>query len=463
MRAAGRERGNDVPTLRTLEHRHAGHARRFGELVDGGFAETALRHAHRAAEGLVVGGIRDELEIRHQVANLAAVVEADGADEPVWHGLTTQRFLERAALRIGAIEHGDVAVSRGRLTGPAHADLTHDEVGFVALVERSHERDRLSGTAGRAQRLAHSRRVRADDDVRQIEDLRRGAVVLLEAHDRCVGEILVEVQDVPDVGAAPPIDGLVVVTHDAHVAVLAAEQLDQLVLGAVGVLVLVDEEILELVAVPCEAFGVALEHAHRQHEQVVEVDRVGEAQRLLEAFEDRRHRLGKRIQRHALVLRRLDERVLGIGDRRVDGARRELLGRDSVPLHQALHDAERIVLVVDRVRRCTVHEMRRRAEHAGPDRVERAGPHAGGRAAEEPADAVAHFAGGFVGERDREDVSRGHAFDVDEARDARREDPRLARPRARQDEERTVHMEYSLALRRVEARRQPLVQHRLHQ
>jgi hypothetical protein len=128
----------------------------------------------------------------------------------------------------------------------------------------------------------------------------------------------------------------------------------------------------------------------------------------------------------------------------VHGARLELLGRDSVPFHQTLHDAERIVLVVDRVRRCAVHEMRRRAEHAGADRVERAGPHAGGRAAEEPADAVAHLAGGFVRERDSEDVARAHAFDVDQARDARGEDSRLARAPRPPDEQRTVHVEHSL-------------------
>jgi hypothetical protein len=38
-------------------------------------------------------------------------------------------------------------------------------------------------------------------------------------------------------------------------------------------------------------------------------------------------RLGKWIERHPLVFRRLDERVLGVGDRRMIRSRRELLGR----------------------------------------------------------------------------------------------------------------------------------------
>src|SRR3712207_8123575 len=43
------------------------------------------------------------------------------------------------------------------------------------------------------------------------------------------------------------------------------------VLGAVGVLVLVDEDVTEALAVVLERFRVLGEEAHRQHQQVVEV------------------------------------------------------------------------------------------------------------------------------------------------------------------------------------------------
>ena len=120
--------------------------------------------------------------------------------------------------------------------------------------------------------------VGADDDIRQIEDLRRRAIVLLEPHDRGVGKILVEVEDVADVGAAPSVDRLIVVADDADVAVLAAEELDQLVLRAIGVLVLVDEDVLEPVGdIASSCSGWLLQHAHRQHEQVVEVHGVRES------------------------------------------------------------------------------------------------------------------------------------------------------------------------------------------
>ena len=52
-----------------------------------------------------------------------------------------------------------------------------------------------------------------------VEDELRGAVVLLELDDRRVGVVALEVEDVPEVRAAPAVDRLVVVAHDAQVAV----------------------------------------------------------------------------------------------------------------------------------------------------------------------------------------------------------------------------------------------------
>ena len=70
-----------------------------------------------------------------------------------------------------------------------------------------------------------------------------------------VGKILLELQNVADVGAAPRVDALVLVAHRADVLVLAGQQLHQLVLRPVGVLVLVDEQIAIATLVALARFG----------------------------------------------------------------------------------------------------------------------------------------------------------------------------------------------------------------
>ena len=87
--------------------------------------------------------------------------------------------------------------------------------------------------------------VEGDQPVGPGEDLARRAVVGLQADDLGLGPVAVEPQDVGHLGAAPAVDRLVVVAHHAQVAVAGGQGLDDAVLAAVGVLVLVDQQVVE--------------------------------------------------------------------------------------------------------------------------------------------------------------------------------------------------------------------------
>ncbi len=71
----------------------------------------------------------------------------------------------------------------------------------------------------------------------------------------------------------------------------AGEQLHQLVLRAVGVLVFVDEQIVVAAVVALAHFAGGLEQAHGFEQQIVEVERVGFAQLLV----DRSRRCARRF------------------------------------------------------------------------------------------------------------------------------------------------------------------------
>src|SRR3546814_2486429 len=77
------------------------------------------------------------------------------------------------------------------------------------------------------------------------EDMRRRTVVALEPDDAGAREILLEAQDVADLGATPAVDRLVVVADAAEVAVALRQEAQPEVLRDVGVLVLVDQDVAE--------------------------------------------------------------------------------------------------------------------------------------------------------------------------------------------------------------------------
>jgi len=85
------------------------------------------------------------------------------------------------------------------------------------------------------------------------------AVIPLQAHYGGAGKVVLEAQDVVDLGAAPAIDRLVVVADAADIAVALRKQAQPQILRDVGVLILVHQHIEEALLVFCEQVGVLLE------------------------------------------------------------------------------------------------------------------------------------------------------------------------------------------------------------
>ena len=135
-----------------------------------------------------------------------------------------------------------------------------------------------------------------NDRVRRGEDVLRGTVVLLQQNRVGVRVVLLEVRNIADISAAEGVDGLVGVTHHGQLGrghgvrvgaavsrrlrVGAYQFTHQLVLGVVGVLVLVHEDVAELAAIVIRDFGELLEQEDSAANQIVKVEGVGGAQTL---------------------------------------------------------------------------------------------------------------------------------------------------------------------------------------
>ena len=185
-------------------------------------ADAALRHVDDALEGEAVVGRDRDAEVGHGVADLLALVEARAADDAVGQADGQEAVLEGAHLVRGADEDGDaVGADRVEAAGAAgeRLDLLADPARLLLAVPVADQPDLLAlGDVG-PERLAEAALVGGDDAGGGGEDVRGRAVVLLEADHLRAGEVLLEAQDVADLGAAPAVDRLVVVADAADVAV----------------------------------------------------------------------------------------------------------------------------------------------------------------------------------------------------------------------------------------------------
>ena len=97
-----------------------------------GLPEPAFGHIDDTQETQCVARIVDHAQIRNDILDLTAVIEAYGAYHSIWNASCIKGFLNVAGLGICPIEYGDIAIlciEHGMQT----LHLTHDERGFVLL------------------------------------------------------------------------------------------------------------------------------------------------------------------------------------------------------------------------------------------------------------------------------------------------------------------------------------------
>ena len=89
-------------------HVAAAGGRQLAEGVQRALAEAASWHVEDALEGRHVMVVAQDAQVGQRVLDLAALVEARAAHELVGQPVAQEGLLERPALGVGAVHHGDV-------------------------------------------------------------------------------------------------------------------------------------------------------------------------------------------------------------------------------------------------------------------------------------------------------------------------------------------------------------------
>ena len=202
-------------------HRDARLAGVVVQHLHGGVAEAALGHIDDALEGEVVGRLRDHAQIGEGIADLGALVEPRPANDAVGQAELDEAVFEFAHLERGAHQDGDL-VERMVLALFARLalellDLLADAAGFFLQVPGAGDLHLFAEHVLGAQRLAEPAFVVRDQVRGGGEDVPGAAVIPFEANDFGAGKIMIEPENVIDLGAAPAIDRLVVIADAADV------------------------------------------------------------------------------------------------------------------------------------------------------------------------------------------------------------------------------------------------------
>ena len=301
--------------------------------------------------------------------------------------------------------------------------------------------------------LACALRIAVDDRHCRVENVLRGAVVLLKQNHKRTRMIFLKAEHVAVVRTAPAVNGLIRVAHHIQAIVNGRQQLHNAVLHKIRVLKFVYQHMLKLALAALERFRHPLEQLRSMQQQVIKVGCVVFAKQLLIAHVNARHNLvqvavGQKVrsQHHF---------IFGARDGAQQALRREALLVYVQVLAGLLEQSHLVGGVVD----CKVarelkpggclQRIRFAPQNARTGGVKCAHPVARERHAQLRADALAHLLGCFVGEGDGHHAMRGCAV-LHKMRHALREHGRLARARPGQHEHRASGRGDSAQLLRVQ-------------
>ena len=385
------------------------------------------------------------------VADLGALKEARPPHHRVGDGHQDEALLEGAHLEGGPDQDGHVAVDEGPFVALAPAGaldlLGHQPALGLAVPDAAHQD--LGPALGLGPKgLAQPAPVGSNQARGRAQDVGRGAVVALQPDDLGAREVLFETQDVIHLGAPPAIDRLVVVAHAADIAPGLAQEAQPEILGDVGVLVLVDQDVAEAAVVLLQDVRPGLEQGQVVQEEVAEVAGVQHPQALLIGpVEVLDLVAGKACALPGGQLLRRPAAVLPVVDQAGQGLGRPPLHVDVGGLHHLLDQALLVVGIEDGEGGLQAHDLGVPAQDLGGDGVEGAQPaQALGLGPKDGGETFAHLPRGLVGEGDRQDLPGPGPAGGEDVGQSRGQHPGLAGTGSGQHQDGPVDGLHGLAL-----------------
>ena len=202
--------------------------RQGAHLVQCSGADAPGRVVDDPPQPQVVQGVVQHAQIGQHVLDLRPVEELHAPHYFIGDAVALHGVFQGVGLGVHPVE--DRRVPEVPAPVHPHQDVPGHVVGLVALVEGGLDRHHIAPAVVGPEGLTLAALVVLDDGVGRIQNVLGRAVVLLQANGPGGGVLLLEVQDVFDVGPPEAVDGLVVIAHHTEVFVPPRQEACQQIL-----------------------------------------------------------------------------------------------------------------------------------------------------------------------------------------------------------------------------------------
>ena len=296
--------------------------------------------------------------------------------------------------------------------------------------------------------FAKPRPVFIDDSSRRLQDGMAGAIIAFQTNDVSIFKIAFKMEDVGHLCAAPAIDGLVIISHTANIAMVSQQHTQPQVLCRVGVLILIHQNMFKLFLPQCGNLFIALEQSDDMQNEVAKVAAVhGKEPLLIGAIELKSFA----IEAMMILLIQLTgcagvifPLVNGGGDK----AFGDFFSVQTEILHDVFDESQLVIVIKDDEIGLESDGFGVASENTRAQRMKCANK--GGRlqmgVGEQLGNPLFHFAGGFVGKGDRQNALWVNIVFQRQPGNARGEGFCFARASTGKNQQRTVFVTHRFLL-----------------
>ncbi len=218
------------------------------EFFNGGVADATRRIIDHAHQCLFVFRVKHQTQITQHILDFLALVKRQAAVNAVWDVAFAQCILHGTRLGVGPVQDCKFIVGQ-MLPDFLFPDGTGHKTAFLAIGDAAVDFDAVARIIGRPDDFIELDFVFIDDGIGRLHDILGRPVILFESVHFYILIILLEVEDVVDVGAAKSINTLRIVAHDTDVLETVRQRPYNQILRMVGVLVLIHQNVTKTVLV----------------------------------------------------------------------------------------------------------------------------------------------------------------------------------------------------------------------
>ena len=419
-------------------------------------AQAPGRGADRPGQVPFIRRVVQDVEIRQQILDFPPLVKADAADNAILHPGPQTGFLQSPRLGVHPIHHRAAA---GRNPLPLQLPYLPNHKGRFLLRGIGFVNDHFpAGRVLRSQILIQPPIVMGNQVDRGLQDSLGRAVILFQGNSAAVRVILLKTHNVPQVGIAPGIDGLIRVAHHAQVLLRPGQQFSQPILGYIGILKLIHHQIPIAALIILPDAGIFPQQLHRPQQQIVKIHRIIARQQFLIVPIDP----GRHFRKIIIIQLRLPgqangvlQQALAFGDDALHRPGIKAFGVNLGQFHCLLDKAELVIGVIDGVVRLQSHALAVAAQQSGAKGVKSAGKNR--RARTVPQQTLyprPHLPSRLVGKGNGGDGIGTDPMRPRQISDAVGNDAGFAAARPGYNQQRPLGMQHRVHLRRVQPVRQ---------